>query len=101
MQKLYDSEAFVVVHMVVNAEEIEKYHEDQLRNPWRRARPSARHAFEIVDKRTNRELLLDGPWSEIFQGVIDGWQRNEPDQDEVEETLDRFCSLAQIPLVLH
>ena len=52
MQMLYDSDSFVVVHMVADAIE-----------PIAGA-PSVpqmvRHGFEIVDKRHGREVFLDG-----------------------------------------
>ena len=61
----------------------------------------ARHGFEIVDKRSGKELYLDGSWAEMFQQVILGWQRDAPTQEEVEETLDSYTGLAQNPVVVH
>jgi len=90
MQMLYDSDSFVVVHMQAN----EPNEGD--------TQPSVvRHGFEIVDKRTNKEVYLDGSWAEAFQKKINAWQLNTPTQEEVEETLDGYAELAQNPLVMH
>ena len=90
MQMLYDSDAFVVVHMQPNepldGESVPR---------------TARHGFEIVDKRSNKEVYLDGSWAEAFQRQINAWQANTPTQEEVESTLDGYAELAQNPLVMH
>ena len=89
MQMLYDSESFVVVHMLP---------EDTAAG----ATPgAARHGFEIVDKRAGKEVYLDGSWAELFQQHVMAWQVNTPTQEEVESTLDRYAELAQNPLVMH
>lgn len=59
MQMLYDSESFIVVHMQANESE-----------PGESPPEIARHGFEIVDKRTNKEVYLDGSWAEMFQRQI-------------------------------
>ena len=90
MHMLYDSDAFVVVHMLANA--------------TAEGEPEAgiaRHGFEIVDKRSNKEVYLDGTWAEAFKRQIQAWQDKTPTQEEVEETLDRYTGLAQNPLVMH
>ena len=92
MQMLYDSDSFVVVHLQAN-EPIDGETAAQLAAP--------RHGFEIVDKRTNKEVYLDGTWAEAFQRQINAWQLNTPTQEEVEETLDGYAELAQNPLVIH
>ncbi|XAH24234.1 DUF3567 domain-containing protein [Xylophilus sp. GW821-FHT01B05] len=93
MQMLYDSDSFVVVHMVPDAEDDETTASDvpQL----------ARHGFEIVDKRSGKEVYLDGSWAEMFQQIILDWQRNTPTQEEVEDTLDSYAGLAQNPVLVH
>ena len=90
MQMLYDSDSFVVVHMQAN--------EPAEGEP---APHLARHGFEIVDKRSNKEVYLDGMWADAFQRQINAWQLNTPTQEEVEETLDGYAELAQNPLVMH
>lgn len=90
MHMLYDSDSFVVVHMLANqAAEGEP------------APPEARHGFEIVDKRSNKEVYLDGSWAELFQRQILAWQQQTPTREEVEDQLARYAELAQNPLVMH
>ncbi len=90
MHMLYDSDSFVVVHMLANATAEGEPEPAQ-----------ARHGFEIVDKRSNKEVYLDGSWADAFQRQILAWQDKTPTQEEVEETLDRYAGLAQNPLVMH
>ena len=60
-----------------------------------------RHGFEIVDKRSGKEVYLDGSWAEMFQQKIMAWQLNTPTQEEVEDTLDTYTGLAQTPVIVH
>lgn len=85
MMMLYDSDNFVVVHIDVNADVF----------------PTPRNCFEIVDKRSNCEVLLHDKWATIFQAQIDAWQQKTPTQEEVEDVLDRYATLAHMPLVMH
>ena len=94
MQMLYDSESFVVVHM--RPDEVAPATDDAPAPPQ-----LARHGFEIVDKRSGKEVYLDGSWAEMFQQIILGWQRDAPTQEEVEEMLDSYTGLAQNPVVVH
>jgi len=90
MQMLYDSDSFVVVHLQANEA------------PDGQPQPrKVRHGFEIVDKRSNKEVYLDGTWADAFQKQINAWQVNTPTQEEVEATLDGYAELAQNPLVIH
>jgi hypothetical protein len=94
MHMLYDSDAFAVVHILANAPvdgEAEPLDGPQI----------PRHGFEIVDKRSGKEVYLDGSWAEMFQERITAWQRNTPSQEEVEDTLEGYASLAQMPVVMH
>jgi len=93
MQMLYDSETFVVVHIHANA-------------PQASAAPNplpqlARNGFEIVDKRSGKEVYLDGSWAEIFQQRLSAWAQNSPTQQEVEDTLEGYSGLANTPISLH
>jgi Protein of unknown function (DUF3567) len=93
MQMLYDSESFVVVHMQLDAAE---------QDATAVKKPSlARHGFEIVDKRSGKEVYLDGSWAELFQQQITAWQVNTPTQEEVEDTLDGYAELAHNPVLMH
>ena len=94
MNTLYDSDSFAVVHLrpdaLPAADGAEPVH-PQL----------ARHGFEIVDKRSGKEVYLDGLWAEMFQQRIAAWQENTPTQEEVEDTLEGYAELAQNPVVVH
>lgn len=94
MNMLYDSESFAVVHIHANAPmsgDAETADETVM----------PRHGFEIVDKRSGKEVYLDGSWAEMFQRHIVAWQRDTPSQEEVENTLEGYASLAQMPVVVH
>jgi Protein of unknown function (DUF3567) len=93
MNLLYESETFAVMHVLANA-------------PAEAAPPTSlplleRHGFEIVDKRSGKEVYLDGSWAEMFQQQIQAWQQHTPTQEEVEDTLEGYTGLAQQPVVVH
>jgi len=93
MQMLYDSDSFVVVQIHANARDES--------TPEPLVPQLARHGFEIVDKRSGKEVYLDGSWAEMFQIQITAWQQRTPSQEEVEDTLEGYASLAQMPVVMH
>jgi hypothetical protein len=94
MNTLYDSESFAVVHILANAVDASDVGDG--------ATPQLpRHGFEIVDKRSGKEVYLDGSWAELFQQHISAWQASTPSQDEVEDMLERYATLAQMPVVVH
>ena len=103
MHTLYDSETYSVTHMLANLE-------SEVRHPSGASKSEQgaqvlpmllRHGFEIVDKRSGKEVYLDGSWAELFQQHIVAWQVNTPTQEEVEDTLERYAELAQTPVVVH
>lgn len=63
MQMLYDSDSFVVLHM---QPELETPSAITLADGKTPAPPMPRHGFEIVDKRSGKEVYLDGSWAEMF-----------------------------------
>ncbi len=97
MHMLYDSESFVVVHMQPDAANAQA--DAPAASPL--VPQLARHGFEIVDKRSGKEVYLDGSWAEMFQEQILAWQRDTPTQEEVDDTLDGYVGLAQNPVVIH
>lgn len=93
MNLLYESETFAVMHVLANA-------------PAETAPQTSipileRHGFEIVDKRSGKEIYLEGSWAEQFQAHLRAWQENAPTQEEVEDTLAGYAELAQNPVVVH
>jgi hypothetical protein len=127
MNMLYDSESFVVVHIQsdVPREPSAVAPSDPSKRAltsegafasgglkWEDAAVSAdaaaqamptlvRHGFEIVDKRSGKEIFLDGSWAEMFQQQVVAWQERTPTQEEVEDTLERYTALAHTPVVVH
>jgi hypothetical protein len=106
MNLLYESDTFAVTHLAtdqawdtptttgLNAEPanaMNTAHKPTL----------VRHGFEIVDKRSGKEVYLDGSWAELFQEKLQAWQRQSPTQEEVEDTLDSYAGLAQMPVTIH
>lgn len=98
MHTLYDSDSFAVVHMLADAAPATEPLASTDGHP---IPPLPRHGFEIVDKRSGKEVYLDGSWAEMFQQQILAWQRDTPTQEEVEDALDRYAGLAQNPVVVH
>jgi hypothetical protein len=93
MDVLYNSDSFSVMHL---------QGVDAAAQPVRPDVPALqREGFEIVDKRSGKEVYLEGYWAELFQGHLRAWQERAPSQEEVEETLAGYAELAQNPLVLH
>ena len=90
MHVLYDSDAFVVLRILVE-------------HPGAADATSAlpRHGFEIVDKRAGKELYLDGAWAEFFQHELNTWEATGVTQDDIESALERYAQLAQFPVLLH
>ena len=100
MHTLYESDSFSVTHMLANGDAEDQAPEKTERYPL--GIPTlARHGFEIVDKRSNKEVYLDGSWAELFQQHIMAWQVNTPTQEEVEDTLEQYAELAQTPVLVH
>ena len=93
MQLLYDSESFVVVQIHANAPEESA--------PVPAIPELARNGFEIVDKRSGKEVYLDGSWAEMFQLRLSAWAKDTPTQEEVEDTLEGYSGLATTPISLH
>ena len=113
MHTLYDSETFTVTHLLANAQSQNMSPEaasgpgntalsDVKTDQYPQGVPMlARHGFEIVDKRSGKEVYLDGSWAELFQQHIVAWQVNMPTQEEVEDTLSQYAELAQNPVLVH
>ena len=92
MHMLYDSDSYAVLHVQPTEGDA----------PLAPHLPVlARNGFEIVDKRSGKEVYLDGSWAELFQQQITAWQINTPTQEEVEDTLEGYAELAQNPMRVH
>ena len=102
MHTLYDSDTYTVTHMLANAVAADLPANELKEGEQLLIVPRlARHAVEIVDKRANKEVYLDGSWAELFQQQISAWQEKTPTQEEVEDKLEQYAELAQNPVVVH
>ncbi len=102
MHTLYDSETYSVTHMLANAMAVDGSADRAVpAPPAEPVQQLLRHGFEIVDKRSGKEVYLDGSWAELFQQHISAWQLKTPTQEEVEDTLEQYAELAQNPVVIH
>ena len=99
MQMLYDSESFAVLHLRPDMEA--DVPAGKAKAETEQAHQLPRHGFEIVDKRSGKEVYLDGSWAEMFQKQILAWQQDAPTEEEVDATLDGYTGLAQNPLLVH
>lgn len=98
LQRLYDSENFLVVWLEysrplgLTADRFGPFYAEIRKEP----------GFEIVDKRTKREVFLTEAWADVFRDQIKRWQADTPGQDEVEQALDAIVNaISTLPLVLH
>jgi hypothetical protein len=96
MHMLYDSDSFAVMQIQANAESADANASAVPAQPQ-----LARNGFEIVDKRSGKEVYLDGSWAELFQQRLNGWQQKTPTEEEIEEILESYAELAQMPVVMH
>jgi hypothetical protein len=96
---LYDSESFAVLHLRPDMEA--DVPAGTAKAEIQQAHQLPRHGFEIVDKRSGKEVYLDGSWAEMFQKQILAWQQDAPTEEEVEEILDTYTGLAQQPVIIH
>ena len=97
MQMLYDSDTFAVVQIHANAGEKNASVPGAVPAPPQ----LAQHGFEIVDKRSGKEVYLDGSWAEFFQQRLNVWQQQAPTQEEVEDMLEGYAELAHTPVSVH
>ncbi len=105
MQIIYDSEDYAVLHMnappydqpFINLTQPQASNTDF--DPFKGK--LLRDGFEIVDKRSGREVYLDGSWAAMFQEKLIGWQKKPPSIDEIEKTLEGYAALAVTPILVH
>ena len=96
MHLLYDSDSFAVMQIQANASSADANASAAPVQPQ-----LARNGFEILDKRSGKEVYLDGSWAELFQQRLDGWQQKTPTEEEIEDILESYAELAQMPVVMH
>lgn len=79
MQMLYHSDQFVVVEFDL----------------------PARGGYEIVDRRAQREIYLDGLLAQSFKQGVQALAEGNPTEDDYDEFIGRYTVLAQQPLAVH
>ena len=60
-----------------------------------------RGGYEIVDKFSRKEIFLDGAAGQQFKAAIDALVETGPSEEDLDELIGRYTTLAQHPLVLH
>ncbi len=88
MMILYNSDSFAVVQFDLGG------------SPASDATPS-RGGFEIVDKFARKEIYLDGALGLHFKAAIDALAQTGPSEEELDDLIGSYTTLAQQPLVLH
>ena len=104
MHTLYDSDDFLVVHLQGHAPSTPadaSAQADAEPLHGQKKLVLARQGFEIVDKRSGKEVYLDGSWAEMFQLRLSAWAKDTPTQEEVADTLEGYSGLATTPISLH
>ena len=91
MMMLYNSDSFAVVQFDLGG---------NAPNDAKEATP-ARGGFEIVDKFARKEIYLDGAVGLQFKAAIDALVLTRPSEEELDDLIGSYTTLAQQPLVLH
>jgi hypothetical protein len=88
MMMLYNSDSFAVVQFDLGGESSG-------------GAVLARGGFEIVDKFARKEIFLDGAMAAHFKAAIDALVQTSPSEEEFDDLIGGYTTLAQQPLVLH
>jgi hypothetical protein len=90
MQKLYESDSFVVVRFDVPAA-----------GAVDGAPAVSRGGYEIVDRHARREIFLEGLMAEHFKQGVQALVDKNPTEEAFDEFLSGYCGLAHQPVTLH
>ena len=60
-----------------------------------------RGGYEIVDKFARKEIFIEGAVALQFKAAVDALVQTSPSEEELDELIGRYTTLAQQPLVLH
>jgi hypothetical protein len=88
MQMLYNSDSFVVVQFDVAP-------------AAGAAGPLTRGGYEIVDKFARKEIFIEGALAESFKLGVQALMESSPSEEEFDEYIAGYTTLAQQPLRLH
>jgi hypothetical protein len=90
MLMLYNSDNFAVVQIDVREE-----------LAARGDGPLLGGGYEIVDKFARKEIFLQGVMAQSFKDGVEALIETEPSEEEMDDFIGRFTTLAQHPVVLH
>jgi Protein of unknown function (DUF3567) len=88
MQMLYNSDSFVVVQFDVAPS-------------TGSVGPLTRGGYEIVDKFARKEIFIEGALAESFKLGVQALMESSPSEEDVDEYISGYTTLAQQPLLLH
>lgn len=88
MLMLYNSDSFAVVQFDLGAEPAG-------------GSSASRGGYEIVDKFARKEIFIEGAVALQFKAAVDALVQTSPSEEELDELIGRYTTLAQQPLVLH
>lgn len=90
MQMLYNSDNYAVVQIDVPA-------------PAAGDGPHApvRGGYEIVDKHARREIFIEGALAERFKAGVEALAQGSPSQEDLDDYVCGYASLAHQPVTLH
>jgi Protein of unknown function (DUF3567) len=88
MQMLYNSDSFVVVQFDV-APAVDA------------VGPLTRGGYEIVDKLARKEVFIEGALAESFKLGVQALMESSPSEEDVDDYISGYTTLAQQPLLLH
>lgn len=88
MLMLYNSDSFAVVQFDLGADAVG-------------AASASRGGYEIVDKFARKEIYIEGAVALQFKAAVDALVQTSPSEEELDELIGRYTTLAQQPLVLH
>ena len=87
MQMLYNSDHYVVVEFDMGADATDG--------------GDGKGGYEIVDKFARKEIFLDGAMAQSFKEGVEALIETSPSEEEVDDYISRFTTLAQQPVILH
>jgi Protein of unknown function (DUF3567) len=88
MMMLYNSDSFAVVQFDLGGDSAH-------------GTSPTRGGYEIVDKFARKEIFLDGAVALQFKAAVDALVQTGPSEEQLDELIGCYTTLAQQPLLLH
>ncbi len=88
MMMLYNSESFTVVQIDLSSSSTEGVE-------------LTRGGYEIVDKFARKEIFIEGALAESFKQGVEALIETSPSEEELDDYIGRYTTLAQQPVVMH